>query len=131
MLINFKSQRYIIPVGCLAGCEMAHALRRLGLNVTIVASRILPKEEQDVVNTVCEVFRDEGIHITNSRLKEAVKLPDDSLELITESGKSVKAKCILIATGRKPDISSLGLQNAKVKYENDLVSFLFFNTGRN
>ena len=41
------------------GCELAQAFSRLGSKVTIVASKLLPKEEPEVDEILREVFEEE------------------------------------------------------------------------
>src|SRR5260370_36069554 len=61
----FDNQRLprsmVIVGGGPLGAEIAQAYQRLGAQVTVIADRLLPKEDQDVRDLMEHVFAEEGI----------------------------------------------------------------------
>ena len=51
------------------GCELAQAYSRLGAEVTVVTSRLLPREEPEAGDVMLRVFESEGIKVINSRVQ--------------------------------------------------------------
>jgi len=98
--------------GGYVGLEFGQLFRRLGAEVTIVASggQLLGHEDADVSEEVAKILQQDGIkilfNVTDERLKRAGK----QIVMTGRSGKSVrtvKASHLLVATGRKPNTDSL------------------------
>ncbi len=96
------------------GSELAQAYRRLGSQVTIVADRLLPKEDQDVRELIGRVFEDEGIHLLKGRAKSVRR--DGAGVVVSTDGSEVSGDLLLVASGRKPTVEGLGLNEAGVTY---------------
>lgn len=99
------------------GCELAQALARLGVEVTIVetADRLLPDLDADASAVIASVFARDGIHVcTNSRV-ETVSGSGGRVELRLSAGAPLSAQQLLVATGRIPDTSRLDLPAAGVR----------------
>ena len=98
--------------GGYVGLEFGQLFRRLGAEVTIVASggQLLGHEDADVSEEVAKILQQDGIkilfNVTGERLKRAGK----QIVMTGRSGNSartVKASHLLVATGRKPNTDSL------------------------
>lgn len=100
------------------GCEMAQAFNRLGSCVSIVhsADHLLPIGDFQAAALLEQKFIDEGIQIFNGR--KILKLTKNltGVELETEDGEKIVSEKILVAAGRKIDLSSLDLDRAGVIY---------------
>ena len=107
-------EKLIVIGGGPIGSELAQAYRRLGSQVTIVADRLLPKEDQDVRELIGRVFEDEGIHLLKGRAK-SVRRDGDEIAVSTDGGE-VRGDLLLVASGRKPTVEGLGLNEAGVTY---------------
>jgi len=105
--------------------EFAQAFRRFGSKVTIIErnERILKNEDEDVVHALAKVLLDEGIEIlTTTGVSQVQGLSGESVTLSvnqhTANGtvqRLVQGSHILAATGRIPNTSNIGLEEAGIK----------------
>ncbi|MEM6538034.1 MAG: FAD-dependent oxidoreductase [Pseudomonadota bacterium] len=102
------------------GIEMAQAHRRLGADVTLVeADQILPREDREAADVVKEALLKEGVKILEGVYAEKVENDGEGLIKATLSDKSViVGDRLLVAVGRRVDVSSLNLEAAGVDVEN-------------
>lgn len=113
----------IIVGGGAIGVEMASAFSRLGCAVTIVelADRILPKEDQDMVDIIMREYAQEGITIATGMRATRVEHSGDTITLTCQDAHgslhTVTAEKLLIAVGRKPNVGKLGLERIGVRVE--------------
>lgn len=112
-----QPERLVVLGGGAIGCELAQAFRRLGSEVTIVeaADRILPPEEPEASATITEVLAREGTEVRTGQPAVAVRATsrgDISVEV--ESGPPITGDELLVAVGRRPATSTLGLEAAGV-----------------
>jgi pyruvate/2-oxoglutarate dehydrogenase complex dihydrolipoamide dehydrogenase (E3) component len=104
------------------GCELAQALSRLGVKITIIemAERILIREEQDLSKYIEDQFRRDGIRLVTG--KKAVKFIKDNnrVGVIVEDRdrkqEKINAENVLVAVGRAPNVEGLDLDKANVEY---------------
>lgn len=113
----------IVVGGGPVAVEFAQIFGRFGVEVTVLASRdqILPKEEPELALALTRILESEGIRIeTGARVTEArVEMGRKVLAWDTEaSSDSVAATEVLIATGRGPNVRTLGLESAGVAFSN-------------
>lgn len=95
------------------GSEIAQAYQRLGCQVTMVTSRLLPKEDTDTHEVIAQVFAKEGIRICTSRAS-AARLVNGQVHLNTVDGTTLVADKLFIAVGRHPVFEDLNLGAAGV-----------------
>lgn len=108
------------------GVEIAQALSRLGVEVSIVEmlERILFREDKEIAEVLTSALVKEGIKIYTG--KKAIKFSKErDLIAITledshrnQSGNQsvIKVETVLVAVGRMANVSGLNLEQAKVKY---------------
>lgn len=96
------------------GCEIAQAYRRLGSRVTIIAERLLPREEPEVTQLLDRIFAQEGIERVLGRA-ESVRSNGDIVTVQTGAGDA-NGDLLLVAVGRAPVVEGLGLEAASVSY---------------
>ncbi len=106
-------QHLLVIGGGPIGCEIAQAYRRLGAEVTIFATRLLPAEEPEVSAIVARVFSGEGIRHIAARANSA-RTTNRSITVDSDAG-SATGELLLVATGRAPKIDGLGLEAAGVR----------------
>jgi pyruvate/2-oxoglutarate dehydrogenase complex dihydrolipoamide dehydrogenase (E3) component len=104
----------IVVGGGPVGMELAQAYQRLGSQVTVVAERLLPKEEPDVREVMQKVFEREGVRFAWGQA-QACRREGNAITISTDKGQAV-GELLLIASGRSPNIDGLDLEKAGVKY---------------
>ena len=115
---NDRLPRAMIVVGGgPIGMEMAQAYQRLGAQVTVVADRLLPKEEPEVREVMQRVFEREGVRFVWGRAKSARKEGDEII--VATDREEARGDLLLIASGRKPTVAGLDLEKAGVSYSED------------
>ncbi len=100
------------------GCELGQSFHRLGSEVKIISSRdrILPKEDPEAAKVVEEQLKSEGIKIVKNARVDRVEVIDDKKYLYAGNEKII-ADEILVSAGRTPNVESLNLEAAGVKYD--------------
>ena len=110
----------VVIGGGYVGLELAQAYRRFGSRVSIIEAgpQLAGREDSDVATAILEMLRDEGIvvHVeakvlgVQGRSGETV-----SLQTRTPSGdQTIEGSDILVAVGRTPNTSGIGLDLAGV-----------------
>ena len=90
---------------------MGQAFARFGTEVTIVetAPRLVPLEEPEASALIEDVLRDEGILVVTNASVDSVSHRNHVFELDIGDRGTLTGARLLVATGRRPDLSSLGL----------------------
>ena len=119
MDIDFLPEHFIIVGGSYVGLEFAQIYRRFGSEVTIVEKgpRLIGREDEDVSQAVREILEAEGIHIRlNAKCISLAKRDGGvAVGLTCEEGPpEVIGTHVLLAVGRTPNTSDLGLDRAGV-----------------
>jgi pyruvate/2-oxoglutarate dehydrogenase complex dihydrolipoamide dehydrogenase (E3) component len=104
----------IVVGGGPVGIEIAQAYQRLGSQVTVVADRLLPKEDPDVREVIQKVLEREGIRFVCGRA-QSCRREGNAITVSADKGEAV-GEMLLIASGRSPNINGLALEKAGVKY---------------
>ncbi len=100
----------IIGGGAIA-VELGQAFARFGVKVTIIESapRLLPLEEPEAGTLLEDVFRAEGITVVTDGEVRGISHRGDSFKLDLGGRGALRSEGLLVAAGRRPDLSSLGL----------------------
>jgi len=100
--------------GGTVGCELGQVLARFGVEVTIVEAgeRLLPGEEPEASGVVEAAFGAEGIRVHTGAAAARVRARDGMIAVELVGGEEVAAERLLVATGRRVDLSHLGLDSA-------------------
>jgi pyruvate/2-oxoglutarate dehydrogenase complex dihydrolipoamide dehydrogenase (E3) component len=119
MDIDFLPEHLVIVGGSYVGLEFAQIYRRLGSEVTIVemGPRLIGREDEDVSQAVREILEAEGINIRlNAKCISLAKRDGGvAVGLTCEEGPpEVVGSHVLLAVGRVPNTSDLGLEQAGV-----------------
>lgn len=118
---NVLPQHLIIVGGGYIGLEFASMYAEFGSKVTLLegGNRFMPRNDQDIANSVKEVLEKKGIEIHLNARAQSIHDTNNGVTL-TYSDVSdgtpyfVDGDAILIATGRKPMIEGLNLQAAGI-----------------
>jgi dihydrolipoamide dehydrogenase len=95
------------------GSELAQFFARLGARVTVIehGPRLLGRVHEEAGAIVADVFREEGIDV---RTGVAVEKAGPGVVLSLSDGTTVEAERLLVATGRRPNVEELGLEQLGV-----------------
>ena len=114
----------IILGGGPVGVEMAQAYSRLGTAVTIIelASRLLPRMDQDSSAILADVLSSEGVDLEFNQevvsVSEYAGTENKTEKQVTlKDGTSLRAEALLVAIGRRPVVDSLNLEQAGIEFK--------------
>lgn len=111
----------IIVGGGYIGVEFAQVYRRFGSQVTVIqrGDQLMPREDKDVADTIQEVLKDEGIEFllnTNTtRVEESYGIIRAEVSNSAGHSRIIEGSHLLLATGRRPNSSKIGLENTDIK----------------
>jgi pyruvate/2-oxoglutarate dehydrogenase complex dihydrolipoamide dehydrogenase (E3) component len=114
-------EHVIVLGGGYVGLELGQALRRLGSRVTLIerGSQIASNEDADVAQAILRLFHDEDIDVllgTQVLRIDGLSGGHVSLQLQTGNGiRTVEGTDILVAVGRTPNTSGIGLDKAGIE----------------
>jgi pyruvate/2-oxoglutarate dehydrogenase complex dihydrolipoamide dehydrogenase (E3) component len=121
--LDYVPRHLIVIGGGYSGLELAQAFRRFGSDVTIVESgpQLLAREDIDVSQEMRRILGSEGIHVVVAA--ELLQIGGRSgdkvtLSVRTPSGEQrIDGSDILVAAGRIPNTSGIGLMEAGVELD--------------
>lgn len=101
----------IVLGGGAIGVELGQSFARFGSLVTVIeaAERILPLEEPEAADLVSHALTSEGIDVLTGTAVSRVG-HDDSGFTVAVGDSTVRARELLVATGRRPALASLGVE---------------------
>ena len=135
-IFNVKEQpkKIVIIGGGYIGVEFACILNGLGTEVTVVirGEKILRGFDEDIRSEIQEGMERHGIRILNNKPKLSITKQDNGLEVTIHSHDGSQEVVVadaasLAATGRKPDLENLGLENTQVEVVNGAVAVDEYN----
>jgi len=100
--------------------EMSQALARLGIRTTVLQKgpRILPRDDPDLVDILVAKLRSEGVDLHFNVETERVTV-SGKRKIVFGSENGVPSRWegeeLLVATGRRPNVEGLGLEEVGVK----------------
>ncbi|KAL7539294.1 hypothetical protein ACHAXR_009161, partial [Thalassiosira sp. AJA248-18] len=117
---NVRQMRVIVVGGGPIGCELSQAISRLGCSVTLISrNRLLPNEEVEASKELQRVLEKEGLSVICNQRVDSVKNISDSdgvetIRVSLDSQETIIGDHILVATGRIPNTSNMGLDDIGV-----------------
>lgn len=99
--------------GGAVGVELAQVFRRFGVEVTVVEAgeRVLAAEEPEASELLAGVFGAEAIGVRTGARADRVDHDGDRFRVRLASGEELTAERLLVATGRRADLTNLGLDS--------------------
>ncbi|MGW3045033.1 dihydrolipoyl dehydrogenase family protein [Kitasatospora sp. NPDC001159] len=93
------------------GLELAQVFARFGTVVTVVEAldRLLPNEEPEASGMIAPILEREGIEIRTGARAVRAEHDGPTFTLHLDGGELLTAERLLVATGRRADLSELGL----------------------
>jgi pyruvate/2-oxoglutarate dehydrogenase complex dihydrolipoamide dehydrogenase (E3) component len=119
MDIDFLPEHLVVVGGSYVGLEFAQIYRRFGSEVTIVemGPRLIGREDEDVSQSVRQIVEAEGIHIRLNAKCISLAKRDGGVGVgltCDEGPPEAVGSHVLLAVGRIPNTSDLGLHRAGV-----------------
>jgi pyruvate/2-oxoglutarate dehydrogenase complex dihydrolipoamide dehydrogenase (E3) component len=102
-------QRLIVVGGGPVGCELAQVFARMGSRVTIVdvGERLLARDHPDAGALLADVLTGEGVTL---RLGQTLERVEPGVRAWLADGTSIEADRLLIAAGRRPNVTGRGFE---------------------
>lgn len=132
-VFNLTEQpKKLLVIGCgPIGCELGQSFARLGTQVVMISrdKHFLPREDPDAAAYLHQQMLDDGVGIcleTKPIKVNVVKnpgkiwTPEAEVEIEVEQDGEVRVltgDSILVATGRKPNVHGLGLEEAGIEFD--------------
>ncbi len=100
------------------GCELGQVFSRLGVRVTVVhtGTQILMKEDRDVAEFMQRRFEAEGMEFVLGAEPVRARMVGGRAHFEMTTGAPLIADAVLVAAGRIPNVETLNLEAAGVKY---------------
>jgi dihydrolipoamide dehydrogenase len=110
-------RRMVVLGGGAVGVEMAQTVRRLGGEVALVdgADHVLAREPAPLGEALGEVLRRDGIELALGRQATAARRDGDDYVLDLDDGRELRGDRLLVATGRRPRVSGIGLETVGIE----------------
>ncbi len=114
---NIVPESLVVLGGGPVGAELAQFFHRMGSRVTIVEThhRILARLDPVAGTLLRERFEDEGIDVRVEAEARRVEAVERGMRLELVSGDVLEAERLLVATGRRPNVDGLGLEQLGVE----------------
>jgi pyruvate/2-oxoglutarate dehydrogenase complex dihydrolipoamide dehydrogenase (E3) component len=121
--LDYLPRHLIVIGGGYSGLEFAQAFRRFGSDVTVIESgpQLLAREDIDTSREIRRILQDEGIRVLveSELLKVAGQSGDEvALSIRTPASEQrIDGSDILVAAGRIPNTSGIGLEDIGVELD--------------
>jgi len=122
-LTNVPEKLIVIGAGYI-GLELGSVWRRLGSQVTVVEylDRITPTMDGEIATAFQRVLKKQGMQFELGQKVVAVEKARDALLVSIEpskggQGRTLEADVVLVAIGRKPFTTNLGLESVGVRFD--------------
>ena len=125
-------EHLVVIGGGVIGLELGSVWRRLGAKVTVVEflDQLLPGMDGEVRKEAAKIFKKQGMELKLSTKVTGVTVKGKQATLTVEpsaggAAETLTADCVLVAIGRRPNTTSLGLEaiglelNARGQIETD------------
>ena len=125
--LNKQPERMVILGGGYIGCEFACIMNGLGTEVTVVIRKeqILNGFDDDLRNELHEAMQKQGIRIFNNAEIVGIAKTSEHVKVTINDGETqeiVADAVSLAATGRRPKLEHLGLENTAVELNKGAIS---------
>ena len=108
----------VVIGGGVIGLELGSVWRRLGAKVTVVEflDQLLPGMDGDIRKEAGKIFKKQGMDLKLSTKVTGVTVKGKTATLTVEpsaggAAETIDADCVLVAIGRRPNVTGLGLEN--------------------
>lgn len=109
-------RRLLVLGGGAVGVEMAQAARRLGAEVALVegSAHVLSREPRPLGEALGAALRRDGVELHLGVHATAARREGELYVLDLDNGQILKGDRLLVATGRRPRVQDIGLENVGI-----------------
>lgn len=112
-------KRLVVVGGGYVGLEFAGMFANFGSHVTVVdhGAELMPHEDPDVSDSVRALLEEPGVTFVFGANVEGIRDTDAGVTIAVHASgtpQAIEADAVLIATGRRPETSDLGLDSAGI-----------------
>ncbi len=120
--IDKLPQTLLIIGGGIVGLEIASIMAALGSRITVLEEReqILPEEDRETVLHLEAMLKNQGIQIIHSATVTEAQARD-GVTVTLANGEAFTAEIVLLAAGRVPNTTDIGLENTGLDYAGDFI----------
>ncbi|GAC1325925.1 MAG: NAD(P)/FAD-dependent oxidoreductase [Thermoleophilaceae bacterium] len=106
----------IVLGGGPVGVEMSQAIARLGSTVTLIegSPNLLAREARACGEAIAARLREEGVDVRVGCRAEGVESDAGGYVMTLDDGSTIRSEKLLVATGRSPRVSGIGLENVGI-----------------
>jgi pyruvate/2-oxoglutarate dehydrogenase complex dihydrolipoamide dehydrogenase (E3) component len=120
--LDYLPSHLIVLGGGYVGLELAQAYRRFGSRVTVIqrGPQIMSREDSDIAEELQRILVGEGIEfVLSAEPIRAEGKSGERVKLVLQNGgeKTVEGSDLLVATGRVPNTSGIGLEATGVELD--------------
>ena len=110
-------RRLVVLGGGYTGCELAQIYAAFGSQVTLVETEsvLLPAEAAFTGEILADALRRTGVDVRLGSAAAKAERMDEGLALTLEDGTRIEADRVLLATGRRPRLTGLGLDTIGIE----------------
>ena len=107
----------VVIGGGAVGAELTQFFARLGTAVTVIEhnGHLLPRVDAEAGTLLAERFDQDGIHVLVETQVFGVEAVSSGIRLSLDGGGALEAERLLVATGRRPTVDGLGLEQLGVE----------------
>ncbi|MBM6578706.1 FAD-dependent oxidoreductase [Microvirga sp. BT689] len=116
--LSEKPAHLVVIGGGAIGVEIAQAYRLLGVMVTILEAGkdLLAQEDPEMAGVVGHALRSDGVSVRiGVTIDRVAQTEGGGISLFLNGGERIDGSHLLVATGRKPIVDGLGLENAGIE----------------
>ena len=113
---NVVPTSLVVLGGGPVGVELAQFFHRVGASTTIVepSTHLLARIDSEAGELLRERFEEEGIDVRLEARAERVEALSGGVRIHLSAGDSIETERLLVATGRRPSVEGLGLEQLDV-----------------
>ena len=117
--LEARPERLAVIGGGAIGCELAQAFARLGTHVTVIeaAERLLPIEHPRASGAIASALVADGVDVRVAARIVRATADGTHRHLHLADGAAIAADHVLVAVGRRPVTSGLGLERVGVEVD--------------
>jgi dihydrolipoamide dehydrogenase len=115
--------RVVVIGGSVIGVEFASVWRSFGSEVTVLEAlpSLVPLEDESLGKLLQRAYSKRGIGVRTATLVSSVKDVGSAVVVGLESGEELEADLVLVAVGRGPASSDLGLEDVGIELDRGWV----------